>query len=111
MGTLDADNFYGNWYGYVTNQAGHGYIVGLPAGYLAALAGMTLTGGLLLIGTVYLILWEWLTQRGDNLADSLEDTAHVVLGAALVMTLSPVPYSIQCLMLVVGVWMRKKQRR
>ena len=108
---LEADNFSNDWYGYATNQAGHGYLIGFPAGYVAMSLGATVAGGAAVIFVVYLVLWEWLTQRSKNIADSLEDTAHVVLGALVVMSWQVWPFALQVMMIAVGTWIRMKRKR
>lgn len=81
MTLLKANDFARDWYGYATNQAGHAAIIG---GGLALLA-LTVLPALWvppLVALAYGVIWEWAIQRGRMWWDSLEDTAHVMAGAA-----------------------------
>lgn len=77
------DDFATDPYGYATNQAGHGYIIGMPI----ALALIPFWGPYatpIVIALAYGIVWEIIIQRGKKWADSLEDTAHVMAGASII---------------------------
>jgi hypothetical protein len=77
------DDFDGDWYGYLTNQAGHAYLVGCPAAMaLSPWNGLTLAP--FVIGLAYGIIWERIVQGGRNWRDSLEDTVHVTSGASVI---------------------------
>lgn len=81
MTLMQADDFRGDWYGYVCNQAGHAAIVGFGLAFLA----LTILPALWvppLVALAYGVIWERLIQRGNLWADSLEDTAHVMAGSA-----------------------------
>lgn len=69
-------------YGYLTNQAGHAYLVGAPL----ALALSLWVGALAapaIAAAAYGIVWEGLIQRFRLWRDSLEDTVHVLAGASV----------------------------
>ena len=72
-----------DWYGWLTNQAGHAALVGQPAALALLIAGVPAGIALPAIGIVYLVLWERLIQRGRDWDDSLTDTAAVVVGAVI----------------------------
>jgi len=74
--------FLNDPYAYLTNQAGHAYLVGVPAA-LAALPWWGLPTPLL-VGAFYWLVWEFGVQRGRLWRDSLEDTVHVTTGAAVI---------------------------
>lgn len=78
------DDFRNNWYGFLTNQAGHSVLVGLPMG----LALMPFVGPYiapLVVFVVYLLVWEFSIQRiGAGLADALQDSACVMAGASII---------------------------
>lgn len=76
-------DFDGDPYGYATNQAGHAYLIGLPAALiLSPWWGLIATPAI--IAVVYAVLWEWLVQRGRDWRDSLEDSVHVMAGASVI---------------------------
>lgn len=85
MTLLKADDFKTDWYGYVTNQAGHAMIIGGGLS-LAALTFLPALWVPPVVALAYGVIWEWLIQRGGMWRDSLEDTAHVAVGAALPST-------------------------
>lgn len=75
------NDFRGDPYGYVCNQAGHAAIVGFGLALLA----LTILPALWvppLVALAYGVIWERMIQRGNLWADSLEDTAHVMVGSA-----------------------------
>jgi len=81
------NNFAGDPYGYVTNQAGH-FLLGFCLCSSGAWSCMTFTGhyldqfavfGVVVIG--YFVAWE-LTVQGWRGLDTIEDVAFVALGAA-----------------------------
>lgn len=76
---MTPDDFRDNWYGHATNQSGHAWIIGFPAGL--ALAGLWPIWAAALCGAVYLAVWEVAIQRKGSRADQLEDAAHVALSA------------------------------
>lgn len=81
MTLMRADDYRSDWYGYVTNQAGHAAIVG----FVLSLAALTLIPAVWVppaVALAYGLMWEVVIQRGRMWADSLEDTAHVMAGAA-----------------------------
>lgn len=79
----DADDFAGDPYGHATNQAGHAFLVGAPM----ALIFLTLAPPVavpILAAMLYGIIWEILIQRGRLWADSLMDTACVMVGSSVI---------------------------
>ena len=69
-------------YGYVTNQAGHAYLVGMPfALALAPWLGLIPTP--IIAALVYGVVWEVIIQRGRMWRDSFEDSVHVLAGASV----------------------------
>lgn len=111
---LKASDFRGNPYGYLTNQAGHAYLVGFPAALiLSPWAGLLITP--ILVAAIYGILWEIVVQRGRLLRDSFEDTIHVMVGSAVLcsalsgnaLTVAEV-MGAQAGLLAVGVWRRSR---
>lgn len=78
---LDPDAFETDWYGYVTNQAGHAFVIGTGLA-LVALVMVPGVWAIPLVAAVYFVGWEVLIQRGNLWADSLEDAAFVAAGAA-----------------------------
>ena len=81
---FDPDAQLFDWYGWLTTQAGHSVLVGVPA----ALALVPWFGPFLpplIVALAYLILWEIAVQRvGAGWKDALEDTACVMAGASLI---------------------------
>lgn len=82
------DDFAGNPYGHVTNQAGHAALVGMPMATALAFAGCPLWAGPLIVAAAYGLLWECGFQRAYfgrfDWRDSLMDTACVMAGASIV---------------------------
>jgi len=79
----EPDDFPRDWYGWVTNQAGHSYIVGIPPGIALQKFGLPLLLVPIACYVGYCLIWERLIQRNTNLRDSLEDTLHVSMGATV----------------------------
>ncbi len=107
----DPDAFRRDPYGYVTNQAGHGYLVGVPLALLA----LPWFGQVapVVVGVGYWLIWEIGVQRGRLWRDSLEDAVHVTTGAAVITAALeggywPVVGMLAALaaLLAVGVWRR-----
>lgn len=106
------DSFPRDWYQWLTNQAGHSVLVGVPAG----LALMPFLGPYiapLAVFTIYLVFWEWGKQRfGAGLADAMEDSACVMAGASLICGYEVGywtawgAFAVWCLFLAWGVWKR-----
>ena len=73
-----------NWYAWLTVQAGHSVLVGVPMG----LALMPFLGPYIspvAVFVVYLLAWEFSVQRlGAGLADALQDSACVMAGASII---------------------------
>lgn len=72
-----------DWYGWLTNQAGHAALVGQPAALALMIAGVPAIWTGLVAYVVYLVVWERIVQRGRDWSDSLTDALSVGLGAAL----------------------------
>ena len=71
-----------DWYRWLTNQAGHSAIVGMPA----ALLCLPVFGPIwapIMVALIYALAWEWLAQMGTDWRDSLMDTANVMAGASI----------------------------
>lgn len=110
--TFDPSAFRGDPYGYLTNQAGHAYLVGAPLALaLAPWAG--LIAGPAIVALAYGIIWELVIQRGRLWRDSLEDTVHVLAGASVMSAALNGDALIvaECMgaqagLLAVGVWRR-----
>lgn len=80
---FDADSFPGDPYSYLTNQAGHAYLVGVPAALIVA-PWWGLIAAPAAIAVAYAVFWEWLVQRGRDWRDSFEDSVHVMAGASVI---------------------------
>ena len=113
---FEANAFRGDWYGFLTNQAGHAYLVGFPAAWVIAhIVGNPILI-LAIIVAVYMAVWEVIAQHGDDWKDSAEDTLHVALGSAVALTMWGYtdwglwPYLLQGLLLSAGVITRKAAR-
>ncbi len=76
------DSFPSDWYGEVTNQAGHNALVGVPA-TLFFLAFVHPVWVPVIVVVVYAVAWEYLAQHGTDWKDSLTDTASVGSGSAI----------------------------
>jgi hypothetical protein len=77
------DSFRGNWYGEVTNQAGHAAVIGMPAAMALAPFIPAVWLPVTVAGT-YAFVWEFLAQHGADWRDSLTDTANVAAGASII---------------------------
>ena len=77
------DDFDGDPYGFLTNQAGHAYLVGCPLA-LAAAPAFGLLAAPVVVGIGYALIWERVIQRGRDWRDSLEDSVHVMAGASVI---------------------------
>jgi hypothetical protein len=69
-------------YGYLTNQAGHAYLVGGPAALVLSI-WWGLIAAPVLVAICYGLIWEIGIQRGRDWRDSLEDSVHVMAGASV----------------------------
>lgn len=111
---LRASDFRADPYGYLTNQAGHAYLVGFPAALMVyPWAGLLLTP--LIIAAIYGVLWEIVVQRGRLWRDSFEDTIHVMVGSSVICAaLSGNALTVaetmgaQAGLLAVGIWRRSR---
>ena len=114
MGGLDfaPNSFRRDPYGYLTNQAGHAYLVGAPLAL-----GLSLLVGLMaapvLAAAIYGIVWEGFVQRFRLWRDSLEDTWHVFAGASVMSSalngdalIVAACMGLQAGLLALGVWRR-----
>ncbi len=91
-----------DWYGWLTNQAGHAALVGQPAALALMIAGVPAWATTAIVAVAYLLVWERLIQRGRDLADSLTDTVSVGAGAALLAT--AVVADLPAAVFVLAVW-------
>lgn len=91
-----------DWYGWLTNQAGHAALVGQPAALALMIAGVPGDAVPAIVAVAYLLLWERLVQRGRDWADSLTDTASVGAGAALLAT--AIAADLPAAVFVLAVW-------
>lgn len=91
-----------DWYGWLTNQAGHAALVGQPAALALMIAGVPAWATAAIVAVAYLALWERLIQRGRDWADSLTDTASAGAGAALLAT--AVVADLPAAVFVLAVW-------
>jgi hypothetical protein len=77
------DDFDDDPYGYLTNQAGHAYLVGCPAALIISpWFGLVVTP--VIVAVIYGVWWELALQRGRDWRDSLEDAVHVMAGASVI---------------------------
>ena len=114
--SLRPSSFPGDAYGYACNQAGHAYFVGIIGALIFAGYGMAAP---FIVGAAYAALWEWGYQRWRwrdlfDWRDSLEDSIHVTVGAAVVAALLAGDLrtvwhvlELQAVLLLAGVWRRK----
>lgn len=79
-----ADAQPGDWYGWLTNQAAHMALVGIPVTLALVAVGVPLWLAPIIAAAVYAVVWEWLIQRSKDVADSLTDTAMTMAGAMFV---------------------------
>ena len=77
------DSFPNDWYGEVTNQAGHHALIGVPFA-LALLPFLPVVWVPVVVAAVYAVIWEAIAQHGADWRDSLTDTACVMAGASLI---------------------------
>lgn len=109
---LDPNSFRRDPYRYLTNQAGHAYMVGAPLALVLSIWAPALAAPVL-VALAYGLVWEIGVQRGRLWRDSLEDTVHVLAGAS-VMTAALTGNALlvaECMgaqagLLAVGVWRR-----
>lgn len=81
---FDPDSQFEDWYGWLTTQAGHSVLVGVP-GALALAPWWGLYAAPVLVALIYLLVWEIAVQRvGAGWIDAVEDTACVMSGASLI---------------------------
>lgn len=112
---LNPSNFARDWYGFVTNQAGHAYLIGFPLVYSLLLWSDPVTS-VALTFSIYLLVWEGGVQRFSMPLDALEDAAHVTAGAAVAVTMWGYtnwglwPYTIQAVWLAAGAVIRARRR-
>ena len=109
---FDPDEQLNDWYGWLTTQAGHSALVGLPG----ALILVPWFGPYLppvIIALAYLVIWEGAVQRfGAGIADALTDAACVMAGASILCgALIGYGTALACfaawaLLLTFGVWRR-----
>ena len=80
---FDPDAQIFDWYQWLTTQAGHSALVGLPGALiLVPWFGPFLAP--LIVAAAYLLIWEIAVQRvGAGWKDALEDTACVMAGASI----------------------------
>jgi len=107
-----ADDQAGDWYGWLTNQGAHA-MVGVGIGLAFTGLGMVPLIAVICAAGVYWAVWERSIQSGKDWRDSLQDTAHVTTGAALIVLAlqghllgACIAYAAWCVNLAVGVWRR-----
>ena len=115
--SLAPSSFPRDAYRYATNQAGHAYLVGVPAALSLAWLGLLAP---LVVAAIYAVAWElgyqrWRWPQFFDWRDSLEDTVHVLTGAAVILAAlaGQITWVWECLaaqfvLLGVGVWRRQK---
>ena len=106
------DDFADDWYGYLTNQSGHAYLVGCPLALIVS-PWWGLVAAPIIIAVCYGIIWELIVQHGRDWRDSLEDTVHVMAGASVICAaISGDIWTVagclaaQAVLLGIGVWRR-----
>ena len=114
--TLAPSSYPRDAYSYAVNQSGHAYLVGVPAALSLAWLGLLAP---LAVAAIYAVAWEWGYQRKRwpqffDWRDSLEDTVHVMTGAAVILAAlaGQITWVWECLaaqavLLAVGVWRRR----
>lgn len=80
---LAADNQRDDWYGWLTNQAAHSYLVGIPMGLALSYVLSPYLAALVVV-LAYGLGWEVTLQRGKDWCDQIADTFHVGAGALIV---------------------------
>jgi len=115
--SLAPSSFPRDAYAYVCSQAGHAYLVGVPAALSLAWLGLLAP---LAVAAIYAVAWElgyqrWRWPQFFDWRDSLEDTVHVLTGAAVVSAAlaGEFIWAWECLaaqfaLLGIGVWRRQK---
>lgn len=110
---LIADDQAGDWYAWAVNQAAHAVIVGVGLSLALILAGIGPYIAAPCVAVAYLVLWEFVIQRGHDWRDSVMDAAHVGFGAAIVplaliddLTGLTVAFVAWLALLAFGVWRR-----
>lgn len=104
-----ADAQPGDWYGWLTNQAAHMVLVGVPAALVLLFMGVPAWLAPILTAALYGLVWEVLAQRSKDVRDSLMDTAMVMAGACFVVALvrdataAAVTFAIYAVFLALGV--------
>ena len=81
-----------DWYGWLTNQAAHMALVGIPAAMLMVWLQWPSWAIPLAVALIYGVGWELVVQRGKDFGDSIMDTAFVACGAALTVAMFSDPY-------------------
>lgn len=82
MVMFEPDDFAGDAYGHLTNQASHGGFLGAWLGLLSVVI-IPPYAAWLVVTALYWLVWERIWQGGKDWRDSFEDSAHVGAGAAL----------------------------
>lgn len=108
----DPNAFRRDPYGYLTNQAGHAYLVGAPLALALSIWAPALAVPVI-VAVAYGLIWELGVQRGRLWRDSLEDTVHVLSGASVMAAaltgdaiVTAACMGAQAGLLAVGVWRR-----
>jgi hypothetical protein len=112
MSIREPSDFRNDPYAYLTNQAGHAYLVGAPA--TAILALWWGIAAPVAVAVAYGLFWEIGVQRGRLWKDSFEDTVHVLAGASVItaalggdLATVMVCFAAQGILLGIGVWRRR----
>ena len=88
MSLLEADDFYSDWYGWLTNQLGHTFL-GLFLYVTICLLHYAVVGEYPFRAESWFIIvygylfFEFAVQRGDKFRDSIEDSLFVSYGAGI----------------------------
>ena len=110
---FEADSFRGDWEGFINNQASHAYLVGIPAAWIVSRITSDPIAILGIIIFFYSIWWEVIAQHGGDWKDSAEDTIHVALASAFIISAwgytswGVWPYVAQAVLLLIGAIVRK----
>lgn len=117
IGWLFPESYPRDAYSYAVNQSGHAYLVGVPAALALSSLGMAAA---LAVAAIYAVAWElgyqrWRWPQFFDWRDSLEDTVHVLTGAAVISAALAGEFiwaweclAAQFVLLGVGVWRRQK---